>query len=180
MGDDTIPFGRPRPPRRTAPGFDRAAYDRAALWQELDWRLSSTPGPARITLALDLRGLPGDQVDWDLVVWEPPDGWTGLVGEPGTAVDRWEDGTLVPTREQVMALARLTGMPWRFFYAPVEIMLGRVFVRERRRGGCGLTTCEAKLTITVCCTTSTSRPTGRAGPCSGRHVNGRSRVPYFF
>lgn len=136
MGD--IPFGRPRR-RRPASGFDRAAYDRAARRQAEERRLSSTPVPARITLALDLRGLWGDQVDRDLGVWEPPAGWGGPVWEPGTAVDRWEAGTLVPTREQVMVLARLTGMPWRFFYTPVENWPERVFVCERRRGGRGLT-----------------------------------------
>jgi hypothetical protein len=59
--------------------------------------------------------------------------------EPGTAVDRWEAGTLVPTRDQVMALAALTDLPWRFFYTPVDHLPGRVFVCERRRGGHGLT-----------------------------------------
>lgn len=95
--------------------------------------------PARITIALNLRGLWGDQVDRDLGVWEPPDGWDGPTWEPGTAVDRWEDGTLVPTREQITALANLTGWPWRFFYLPVTTWPNRVFVCERRRGGRGLT-----------------------------------------
>jgi hypothetical protein len=138
MDGGVIPFGRPRRKRPTH-GFDRAAYDRAALQQERDRRLSRTPVPARITLALDLRGLHGDRVDRDLGVWDPPDGWTGPGWEPGTAVDRWEDGTLTPTREQMLALSRLTGMPWRFFYSPVEDMPGRVFVCERHRGGRGLT-----------------------------------------
>jgi hypothetical protein len=132
------PFSRPRRPRPT-PGFDRAAYDRAARSQELDRHLSGRPVPARITLALDLRELDGDQVDRDLGVWEPPDGWTGPGWDPGTAVDRWEAGTLVPTREQVMALSRLTDLPWHFFYAPVGHLPDRMFICERRPGGHGLT-----------------------------------------
>lgn len=138
MADDVTPFDRPRRPR-PAPGFDRASYDRAARRQTWDRELSTRPVPARITLALDYRDLHGDQVDRDLGVWEPPDGWTGPDWEPGMAVDRWEDGTLEPTRGQIMVLAALTGMPWRFFYAPIENMPERVFVCERRRGGRGLT-----------------------------------------
>lgn len=123
-----------------AKGFDRAAYDRAARDQELDRHLSSQPIPARITLALDYRGLFGDQVDRDLGVWEPPDGWAGPEWEPGTAVDRWEAGTLVPTRGQILALAELTGVPWRFFYSPVDHLPSRIFVCDRtKRNGRGLT-----------------------------------------
>jgi hypothetical protein len=129
----------PRQSREHQRGFDRAAYNRAAWRQSLDQRLSTRPVPARITLALDLRGLDGDQVDRDLDVWEPPEGWTNPGWEPGTAVDRWEDGTLIPTREQITVLAALTGLPWRFFYTPVDTMPSRVFVCERRRGGRGLT-----------------------------------------
>lgn len=137
MGD--VP-DRPRSRRRRPTrAFDRAAYDRAARRQALDRELSPTPVPARITIALNLRGLWGDQVDRDLGVWEPPDGWDGPTWEPGTAVDRWEDGTLVPTREQIMVLANLTGWPWRFFYLPVTTWPNRVFMCERRRGGRGLT-----------------------------------------
>lgn len=74
------------------------------------------PVPARITSALDLRGLWGDQVDRDLGVWESPTGeW-----EPGTAVDRWEDGTLTPTVQQVARLALLTRIPVTYFYLQPE------------------------------------------------------------
>lgn len=138
MVDEVTPLDRFRR-ARPAPGFDRTAYDRSARRQTRERELSSTPVPARITFALDLRGLLGDQVDRDLGVWEPPAGWTGPGWKPGTAVDRWEDGTLVPTRQQIMVLAALTGMPWRFFYTPVRDMPDRVFVCERRRGDRGLT-----------------------------------------
>lgn len=142
MGD--VP-GRHRGRRRPTVGFDRAAYDRAARRQALDRELSSTPVPARITIVLDVRGLWGDQVDRDLGVWEPPDRWTGPTWAPGTAVDRWEDGTLVPTREQITALAHLTRWPWRFFYLPIRNWPDRVFVCERRRGGRGLTVVRSRV-----------------------------------
>lgn len=34
-------------------------------------------------------------------------------------VDQWEAGVLVPTRAQVLALARLTEFPPEFFYQPM-------------------------------------------------------------
>jgi hypothetical protein len=136
MSDDTRPT-IPIHGRKAAPkGFDRAAYDRAARGQQQDRHLTRTPIPARITIALDIRGLDGDQVDRDLGVWHSPEG----LWEDGTAVDRWEDGTLTPTREQILALCRLTGHPWRFFYTPIEHHPERVFICERgRRHGRGLT-----------------------------------------
>jgi hypothetical protein len=136
MSDGPIPFERPRRPRRPrqAPGSGRAAHGREARQQGRDRRLSPQPVPARITLALDTRGLSGDQVDRDLGVWTPPAGWVGPVWEPGTAVDQWEAGTLVPTRGQITALAMLTGFPWRFFYLPVENIPDRVLICERGRG----------------------------------------------
>jgi hypothetical protein len=97
------------------------------------------PVPARITLALNLRDLHGDQVDHDLGVWESPAGeW-----EPGTAVDRWEDGTLVPTAAQIKRLAALTGQPAAYFYRPPadwEREPNRTHMCERgRRGDNGYT-----------------------------------------
>jgi len=90
------------------------------------------PVPARITAALDIRELHGDQVDRDLGVWtSPAEGW-----EPGTAVDRWEDGTLVPTHAEVLRLAALTAFPADWFYRPVEDFEQqptRTFLCERRR-----------------------------------------------
>jgi hypothetical protein len=90
------------------------------------------PVPARITQALDAASLWGDQVDKDLGVWESPTGeW-----EPGTAVDRWEDGTLVPTVEQIARLAELTRRPVEYFYLPpdeAELAGGRMFMCARNR-----------------------------------------------
>jgi hypothetical protein len=69
----------------------RQAWDRGAL------------RPWLITMALDMQGLDGPEVDIACGVEEP-------------AVDMWEAGELYPTWEQLLALADLTGMyVWWFF-----------------------------------------------------------------
>jgi hypothetical protein len=83
--------------------------------QRLDRLASPTPVPERITAALDIRGLYGPEVDRACGVEEP-------------AVDLWEAGDLVPTAEQVEALARLTDFPVRFFYLPAPPKIGPVFI----------------------------------------------------
>ena len=65
------------------------------------WRAGCVT-PWRITAALDIRGLYGPEVDEACGVQEP-------------CVDMWEDGQLYPTWEQLLALAKLTGLPLRFF-----------------------------------------------------------------
>lgn len=91
------------------------------------------PVPARITLALDSRGMFGAWVDEACGVAEP-------------AVDQWEAGELVPTRHQVELLAELTGYPVEFFYRPfteADAEPWRMFICERdRRGENGLTILE--------------------------------------
>lgn len=91
------------------------------------------PVPARITMALDLRGKYGPQVDVDLGGVEP-------------MVDEWEEGKRVPTREQVERLAAYTDFPAEWFYRPADELAGteddplRMFICERgRRGENGLT-----------------------------------------
>lgn len=69
------------------------------------------PIPARITLALDTRGLYGPEVDLACGTFE---------GNPAGDVDAWEDGTAVPSAEQVVLLAALVHMPVEYFYAPIE------------------------------------------------------------
>jgi hypothetical protein len=64
-----------------------------------------TPTPERITMALDLRELYGPEVDRALGGEEP-------------MVDEWESGERAPSFQQVIALARLTDFPVRFFYQP--------------------------------------------------------------
>lgn len=68
-------------------------------------RLNGPPTPERITIALDMRGLYGPEVDEALGGEEP-------------MVDEWETGERIPTKEQVEALARLTDFPVAFFYLP--------------------------------------------------------------
>lgn len=86
----------------------RGGYWSAQLKQRMDREDLErvVPVPYRITTALDARGLYGPEVDRALGGEEP-------------MVDLWESGDLVPTREQVEALAELTGYPVRFFYFPV-------------------------------------------------------------
>ncbi len=58
--------------------------------------------PNRITMALNLRGLYGPDVDTACKATEPE-------------VDQWEAGERYPTWEQLQALADLTGYTARFF-----------------------------------------------------------------
>lgn len=105
-----------------APMTDREKFRRAAKRQlasrthgdDIDWYGISDdaaqyrtmkPTPNRITHALNQRGLYGPQVDQACGVEEP-------------AVDMWEAGALVPTFEQVEALAKLTEFPIGWFYQP--------------------------------------------------------------
>lgn len=69
------------------------------------------PVPARITMALDMRGLEGPEVDLACGTWE---------GNPDGDVDAWEVADAVPTPEQVKLLAELTGFPVAYFYEPVK------------------------------------------------------------
>lgn len=61
------------------------------------------PYPERITLALDLGGHEGPEVDIACGAVEP-------------AVDRWETGEEIPTMEQLRLLGQLTGFPVGFFF----------------------------------------------------------------
>lgn len=65
-----------------------------------------SPNRDRITMALDSRGLDGPEVDEAL----------GVADALDTVVDSWEDGSAVPTEEQLLRLATLTGYPPTFFY----------------------------------------------------------------
>lgn len=74
---------------------------------EADYRSGRLPAqPYRITTALDLRSLEGPEVDIACLAEEP-------------AVDDWEAGKSQPTWEQLLALARLTDFPPKFFTMPV-------------------------------------------------------------
>jgi hypothetical protein len=99
---------------------------------------ASVPNPARITLALDVRGLHGPGVDLACGVEEPD-------------VDRWEDPAdpLLPTPEQVELLAALVGYPVAFFYDHTPIPGGRMFICDRTRRKHGLTVIEADGTVSL-------------------------------
>ena len=73
---------------------------------------NARPVPARISWALDSRGLEGPEVDEQVGTFE---------GNPAGDVDDWEDARAVPTRAQVAMLAELTRYPPAWFYQPVEI-----------------------------------------------------------
>lgn len=151
MSDDVIPFDRKRrvkqpPAAPPAPGPDRArelaaqqgrerlsGYQKALApqWQARnraeEERLlrDEKPIPARITMALDLRGLYGPEVDAACGAAEP-------------AVDMWECGVEVPTPEQVKLLAELTGCPVPYFYLPVQPgpQLPGMFICSTGKKGC--------------------------------------------
>ena len=104
--------------RQAAPGARRLAAEQNAVAQlrhriaarhQANERLvaAGTVVPARITLALDLRGLDGPEVDIACGTVEP-------------YVDLWECGLEIPTEEQVRLLADLTGFPVPFFYLPIK------------------------------------------------------------
>ncbi len=137
MGDDNVlPFAgrrrraapQPRPgdevlhrrTRQATPGAralageqaaaHRAGYAAATARQETERLLAEgKPVPAWITVALNAGGHEGPEVDVACGTWE---------GNPAGDVDGWEAGTAVPTGEQVLLLAKLTGYPPAFFYRP--------------------------------------------------------------
>jgi hypothetical protein len=111
--------------RRAAPGARELAAQQLreqfagltkAQSQVENARLLATgkPVPARITIALDMGGHEGPEVDIACGAVEP-------------AVDLWECGVEQPTAEQVKLLAALTGFPVPWFYQPIEPgpLLGR-------------------------------------------------------
>lgn len=116
MGETVVPFERRRkgqPPGARAlaaqqSGEARQKYARAQHRQKTERLLrEGVPVPARITMALDLGGHEGPEVDTACGAAEP-------------AVDLWECGVEVPTARQVQLLAELTGFPITYFYMPIE------------------------------------------------------------
>jgi hypothetical protein len=114
MSNDELSTARQRRERRrhTAPAGafgpstrKQVPIDRAMEKVRDAERLKGPPTPERITAALDICGLYGPEVDEALGGQEP-------------MVDEWESGDCVPTKEQIHAIARLTGFPVKFFYLP--------------------------------------------------------------
>jgi hypothetical protein len=105
----------------------RAGYAAARARQENEQLISSGKVvPARITIALDFRGLEGPEVD-------------AACGGAEPDVDMWELGLAVPAPEQVVKLAELTGFPGAFFYQPVKpgpLAGSAIFICHRGRRGC--------------------------------------------
>lgn len=90
----------------TVPDAQRRGYARYLAQQDTEkaheaWKRGQVI-PHRITTALDLRALYGPEVDRACGVKEP-------------AVDEWEAGLRYPTWEQLLALAKLTDFPPKFF-----------------------------------------------------------------
>ncbi len=95
------------------------------------------PVPGRITVALDAKALDGPEVDEACGVAEP-------------VVDLWEAGVLIPTDEQLAALAKLTEMPVSFFYGSDSVRLGPVFVCSRGRRKHGLSVVRDERPSVIC------------------------------
>ena len=110
----------------------REAYEAAAR-QQRDEKLLRVGRvvPARITMALDMRGLDGPEVDEACGTFER---------NPAGDVDMWEMALAVPSPEQVRLLAELTGFPIPFFYKPVKPgpQLGPLWISWGGRRGCQL------------------------------------------
>jgi transcriptional regulator with XRE-family HTH domain len=112
--DDDLRRARERRDRRrsTAPvgAFGPSQRKQARIDTVMDKvraaeKRNGPPTPQRITTALDICGLYGPEVDEALGGEEP-------------MVDEWETGQRIPTKEQVQALAVLTGYPVDYFYLP--------------------------------------------------------------
>lgn len=92
---------------------DREKYA-SAVWRQGEPRRAAererllatgVPVPERVSMALDLCGLYGPEVD-------------AACGGEDPMVDEWESGTRVPTVEEIVLLANLTGFSAEFFYKP--------------------------------------------------------------
>lgn len=130
-GGKVVPFRRERPGpdyrlhpsarRGTQGARDLAAqqtqaqhesYASAALGQADDRLIASGKVvPARITLAMNLRGVDGPDVDVHCGTFE---------GNPAGDVDAWEAGTAVPSADQVRLMAGYVDFPVPWFYRPMK------------------------------------------------------------
>lgn len=85
----------------------RAAHSSAVEEARLKWSRGLLR-PYLITMALDLAGQEGPQVDAACLAAEPD-------------VDNWEAGTLYPSFPQLLALAALTEFPPHFFTSSTRL-----------------------------------------------------------
>ena len=89
--------------------------------------MTGDPRPHRISRALDMAGLYGPEADAQLGVAEP-------------ALDLWEAGALVPTAEQLAALAVRADVGVEWFYSddPLpEVRVGTICFRTKKAAGGG-------------------------------------------
>lgn len=86
------------------PGWKPTPVELAAIDEPLPDRPANRD---RITCALDLRSMEGPEVDEAL----------GVADAFDTVVDSWEDGTGLPSHDDIRRLATLTGMLPSWFYA---------------------------------------------------------------
>lgn len=84
-----------------------------------------SPNRDRITLALDLHGFYGPEVDEAL----------GVADALDTVVDGWEDGTVIPSHDDIRRLATLTGFLPHYFYAGTLPSTGWSIICSRIGGG---------------------------------------------
>lgn len=111
-------------------GEQRVRYGTAVAKQRNDALIATgRVVPARITLALDLGGHEGPDVDIACGAVEP-------------AVDLWECGIETPTGEQLRLLSELTDFPLAWFYMPIEP--GPLLGSDNRIWICGTDGCEAR------------------------------------
>jgi hypothetical protein len=104
----------PQPARDLAVTQNRehwGSYQEALSEQEAQRIIAAGPPvPARISIALNLGGHEGPEVDLAVGTSE---------GNPAGDVDDWEAARAVPTTEQVELLSALTGFPPSWFHRPL-------------------------------------------------------------
>lgn len=104
-------------------------YLNALERQRHDREKTALPVPARISMALDMGGHEGPEVDLAVGTFE---------GNPAGDVDLWECGLASPDEEQVRLLAELTGFPVEWFHKQMEPgpLVGRMTICWTDSRGC--------------------------------------------
>jgi hypothetical protein len=144
--DNVLPFGKKRVPDSPDPAREssgrelaaeqniagRVAFQEASTRQRDDRLLAAgRVVPARITMAFDLAGLDGPDVDERCGTYH---------GNPDGDLDRWEQALAEPSREQVRLMAKVTGFPEPWFYRPLPPGPtpgdGPIWICWRDRRGC--------------------------------------------
>lgn len=106
------------PELNTASVWHQAPVPKAKVTRGIPKR---SPNRDRITAALDVRGMHGPEVDEAL----------GVNNALDTVVDSWEDGTSVPTEDDIRRLATLTSFAPEWFYRGTLPQLEVAFICGR-------------------------------------------------